>query len=251
MDNIQDSRHNARDYYSFNNPLSGLAANIGLQTRMKIYKVFLELHSPNGSHKVIDVGVTPDESFAESNFFEELYPYKHNITAAGIEDASHLEKKYGGIRFLKLKPNKENDLIDEKNNTKIQDNTYDILFCNAVLEHVGSREQQKRFFSECVRISRQAFITTPNRWFPVEMHTIIPFLHWLPMKIFRKILKILKKDFMADEQNLNLFTFKELKEMIKESGTLEKCHANISYRHVRTWLWPSHICMSIVKGNSN
>jgi hypothetical protein len=103
----QDSRHNARDYYSFNNSLSNLAALIGLQTRKKMYKVFLELHNPNESLKVIDVGVTPDESFAESNFFEELYPYKYNITAAGIEDASHLEKKYavarggggGGVRL--------------------------------------------------------------------------------------------------------------------------------------------------------
>jgi hypothetical protein len=95
MINKQDSRHNARDYYSFNNPLSGLAASIGLQTRKKVYKIFMDHINPNEHHKVIDVGVTPDESFAASNFFEELYPYKQNITAAGIEDASHLEKKYG------------------------------------------------------------------------------------------------------------------------------------------------------------
>jgi hypothetical protein len=24
------------------------------------------------------------------------------------------------------------------------------------------------------------FVTTPNRWFPVEVHTKLPLVHWLP-----------------------------------------------------------------------
>ena len=24
------------------------------------------------------------------------------------------------------------------------------------------------------------FVTTPNRWFPLEVHTLLPFVHWLP-----------------------------------------------------------------------
>jgi hypothetical protein len=24
------------------------------------------------------------------------------------------------------------------------------------------------------------FVSTPNRWFPVETHTLVPLVHWLP-----------------------------------------------------------------------
>jgi hypothetical protein len=29
-------------------------------------------------------------------------------------------------------------------------------------------------------VGRRVFLTTPNRWFPIEVHTRLPFVHWLP-----------------------------------------------------------------------
>ena len=29
---------------------------------------------------------------------------------------------------------------------------------------------------------------TPNRWFPIEFHTLLPLVHWLPPEHFRKLL---------------------------------------------------------------
>ena len=60
------------------------------------------------------------------------------------------------------------------------DGEFDIVFSNAVIEHVGGREQQRRFVEESLRVARRAFVTTPNRWFPVEVHTRLPLVHWLP-----------------------------------------------------------------------
>jgi hypothetical protein len=34
--------------------------------------------------------------------------------------------------------------------------------------------------AEALRVSRRVFITTPNRWFPIEVHTKLPLVHWLP-----------------------------------------------------------------------
>jgi len=31
-----------------------------------------------------------------------------------------------------------------------------------------------------VRVGRAGFVTTPNRWFPIETHCKLPVLHWLP-----------------------------------------------------------------------
>jgi hypothetical protein len=44
--------------------------------------------------------------------------------------------------------------------------------------------------AECARVARKGFcLTTPNRWFPVEFHTQLPLLHWLPKAWFRLILE--------------------------------------------------------------
>ena len=49
----------------------------------------------------------------------------------------------------------------------LHDGTFDVVFSNAVIEHVGGEEEQLRFVAEALRVGRRAFITTPNRLFPV------------------------------------------------------------------------------------
>ena len=60
------------------------------------------------------------------------------------------------------------------------DRSFDIVFSNAVIEHVGDIERQRLFVAEALRVGRRVFLTTPNRWFPIEVHTRLPFVHWLP-----------------------------------------------------------------------
>lgn len=54
----------------------------------------------------------------------------------------------------------------------------DMVFSNAVVEHVGGKEDQIRFVAEHARVGRIWVTTTPNRWFPVESHTLAMFRHW-------------------------------------------------------------------------
>ena len=49
-----------------------------------------------------------------------------------------------------------------------------------MIEHVGDLERQRLFVSEALRVGRRIFLTTPNRWFPLEVHTRLPLVHWLP-----------------------------------------------------------------------
>jgi len=61
------------------------------------------------------------------------------------------------------------------------DGEFDRGFSNAVVEHVaGGRDGQRLFVHELCRVARRVFVTTPNRWFPLEVHTLLPFVHWLP-----------------------------------------------------------------------
>ena len=61
-----------------------------------------------------------------------------------------------------------------------RDASFDIVFSNSVIEHVGNRESQQRFAREVARVGRKFWVQTPNRWFPVEQHLLTPFIHWLP-----------------------------------------------------------------------
>ena len=66
-----------------------------------------------------------------------------------------------------------------------------------------------------IKLTKKIFIiTTPNRFYPIELHTKIPLLHWFPKPIYRKILKIIGLPFYANEENLNLVGIRELKEML-------------------------------------
>ena len=73
------------------------------------------------------------------------------------------------------------------------DGEFDIVFSNAVIEHVGGREQQRRFVEESLRVAQRAFVTTPNRWFPVEVHTRLPLVHWLPDPVAHRAYDLARK----------------------------------------------------------
>lgn len=199
---------NAIDYFAYNNPFIGVKTYFSLKARNKMYQRFKQCCQPTRKDEVLDLGATPDENLADSNFFEKLYPYKNQITVASIEDCAFLVEKYGLKAYVQNHPKKPLPFADGE---------FDILFCSAVLEHVGTREDQKFFLKECMRISRKIFITTPNRYFPLEMHTFLPFLHWLPWKTFQKIVRRLKGEFWADINNLNLVSKKDILSMFGEN----------------------------------
>lgn len=153
----------------------------------------MELAKPGPDTKVLDVGVTNDWR-SDSNFFEKLYPYPGNITAVGMEDCAFLETEFPGLKFVQ----------SDGKQLPFPDDSFDLCVSFAVLEHVGSSDQQKVFVDELFRVSKKVCLTTPNRWYPLEFHTMLPFAHWLPGDQFRKIAKMIGKEFLAREENLNL-----------------------------------------------
>ena len=182
-------------------------------TRLKIYDILSNVIDIHQLESIIDVGVTADKTQMSSNFFENLYPNPEKITAFSDQDASWMENEYKGLKF------KQGTALE----MPFENDTFDLVFSSAVIEHLGSINNQRKFIGECYRIAKKyVFITTPNRFHPIELHTAIPLIHWLPKNIHRKILKLTGNDFFALEENLNLLTKKELKEICAENG-ISKC----------------------------
>jgi hypothetical protein len=156
---------------------------------------------------VLDVGVTSDRNFVSSNFFEALFPHKDRITALSDQDASWMEETFPGLRFVH----------GDGCRLPFDDCSFDLVFSSAVVEHVGTFERQLQFIRECVRVAkRYAFITTPNRWHPLEFHSVLPLLHWLPKSAHRKLLVALRKEVLSREENLNLLSARDLKRICEE-----------------------------------
>ena len=63
----------------------------------------------------------------------------------------------------------------------------------------------------------QAWLTTPNRWYPVDFHTLLPLLHWLPRPWHRALLRWLGQDFYAQPHNLHLLSRGEVLDLFRHS----------------------------------
>lgn len=200
-------------YYEYQPNPGNLVSRLALSVRLKMYEKLIETVKPDSTTKILDVGVTNDKR-EESNFLEKLYPHKENITAVGLEDAFFLEKEFPGLKYIKA------DGCD----LPFKNSSYDLVTSFAVVEHVGNRANQRKFVQELARVGKSVIISTPNRWYPMEVHTMMPLLHWLPANQFRKALKIMGNNFYAQEENLNLLEAASLREMFPAEMKVTELH---------------------------
>ena len=107
---------------------------------------------------------------------------------------------------------------------------FDVVFSNSVIEHVGGIERQKQFAAECMRCGRGYFVQTPNKWFPFDTHTLMPFAHWLPQRLFRKLLRISPRFIffkpdpgdLDDFRNMRLLSKRDLQELFPGAEIIEE-----------------------------
>jgi SAM-dependent methyltransferase len=176
--------------------LDDLKNRLALNVRQRIFRLFMQECRPGPDDPVADFGATGHEDHPVHMFFETMYPYPKNLTviAREAEGARWFPERFPGVSFL------EADL----RSIPLPDGYFHAGLCNAVVEHAGTREQQRALVREVCRVCRRVVFTTPNRWFPVELHTLLPFLHWLPDDQYRTALRLLGQSYFAEVSNLNL-----------------------------------------------
>ncbi len=72
---------------------------------------------------------------------------------------------------------------------EFEDGSFDVGFSNSVIEHLASWERQEAFAREIRRVGRSLWVQTPARRFFVESHLITPFVHYLPKRWQRRLLR--------------------------------------------------------------
>ena len=191
-----------KQYYEVMRPGS-LAEFLALKARDSIYTDFLRLCSPQSVDTILDVGAS-DVITAAANFIERLYPYPERLTAVGLGQADAFKRAFPDIKYLQ---------IGSDDPLPFSDDAFSMAVSNAVLEHVGSFERQRRFVAELCRVARKVFISVPNRYFPVEHHTGIPLLHFWDTS-FRASCRVLGKEKWNNSENLILMSAGSLPHLV-------------------------------------
>src|SRR3954451_11409151 len=176
--------------------LRRVASQVSLRSRERKLRLFLDLLAPGPETTVVDVGVTdaPFGGGSSDNFFEAMYPWPERITGVGHTELDRFAAAFPRVRAVRA----------DGRDLPFADDEFDIGFSNAVVEHVaGGRDEQRRFVHELCRVAPKVFVSTPNRRFPLEVHTLVPFLHWLPRSARDRAFAALGRDAWEGVELLN------------------------------------------------
>ena len=187
--------------------MDAIAFKISAWSRERKHSLFLNEITPLPTETIVDIGSNSTEYSEADNYLEKHYSYPENITTLTLDDPTPLMIRYPKVRVVR----------GDGRKLPFADSEFDIAFSNAVIEHVGSTSDQRLFLSELVRVSKRGFITTPNKSFPIEVHTRVPILHFLPKRHFDRFLTWIGKSWATGDY-MNLLTKRELEKLAMDAG---------------------------------
>lgn len=199
----------------------GLFDHFSAISRKRKIEQFFELMKPSETDKILDVGGEVESSSCKSCQFIDTFPHKENISVVNLS-AVHVEaiaKKYPEVDAR----------VGDACKLPWPDKHFDIVYSNAVIEHVGDYERQEKMASEIMRVGRKWFVTTPNRWYPFEFHMRLPFVTWLPGNAYLHLGRVIsynhvhkKYMFGIKHDGLRLMTKRELKHCFPSSKIMKQ-----------------------------
>jgi hypothetical protein len=142
------------------------ADSLASRLRAHRYRMFLERMRPEQAARILDVG-------GSAHFWR-------NASFAGQ------------VTILNLAPPVADDLgcrFVQANALKLPfaDDSFDLVFSNSVIEHVGGPTEQRIFADEIQRVGRRYWVQAPNRYFPIEPHFLFPIFQFLPTWLQRLV----------------------------------------------------------------
>ena len=196
--------------------------------RLEIISIIKDKLGNNNFKDILDIGTTADTSESSNLIIKSLKDFE---TYKSISDQE--------IKSSFFSKTLQKSITDEFSNDEVETYSSDVVISNATLEHVGSYQEQLKMLKNIIKLSKKLFIVvTPNRMHPIEFHSKIPFIHWLPKKLHRKILSIFGLKYLSKEENLNLLKTSDFINLMKNFN-------NIKYdiKYVKFLLFKSNIIL--------
>ena len=77
---------------------------------------------------------------------------------------------------------------DATNLSQFNNKSFDVVHSNSCIEHLYIFENQKKMASEVMRVGKKYVIQTPNKYFFIEPHYLLPFFQFFPNSLKFNIL---------------------------------------------------------------
>lgn len=166
--------------------------SIALKMRLERINLFKELiSSMNLPLNILDIGGT-------STFWEIMGLAGENNFQVTILNLYEEKAKHDNLKCV---------IGDGRDLKNFEDNEFDVVFSNSVIEHLGNLHDQKLMAEEIQRVGKNYFVQTPNFYSPIEPHFFFPFFPLLPNKF---------KIFLLNNFNLGYFKKTNNEEKSKE-----------------------------------
>lgn len=153
---------------SFIRSLADNSDGRSLATRMRRrrFELFLSLLAKLDGHvEILDIGGT--QQFWDLMLGDESRDIR--VTLLNID-----HQEVSSERFISAHG-------DARAMPEIPSGSFDVVFSNSVIEHVGSYENQRQMANEIRRVGQRFFVQTPNKRFPLEPHFLFPWFQYLPV----------------------------------------------------------------------
>ncbi|MGB7327844.1 MAG: class I SAM-dependent methyltransferase [Rubripirellula sp.] len=142
-----------------------------LKGRAKRMEIFRDLVKPPSGAKILDMGGSP--------MVWNLIDHVYQVTMVNLPGFNDLSVKDPRYHFVEGDACKLEDIF--------ADQSFDLVFSNSVIEHVGDEKQQAAFAREVHRLAPAHWIQTPSDRFPLEVHTGVPFYFKLPGSVRNRL----------------------------------------------------------------
>lgn len=193
--------------------LNTLFNRLSLRSR-RIKMELLQRYLPlQGTERVLDIGSQVD---TQSRQLLERFPDQSRITAVNLfpEHLESIRAAYPGIHTVQA----------DARSLPFPDKSFDLVYSNAVIEHVGDLADQQRMAEEVRRVGKRWFLTTPNRWYPFEFHARLPLVSWLPARLMHKTTRLWSYNHVHgryqpgnDLSDVQLLTARQLRALFPDS----------------------------------
>jgi SAM-dependent methyltransferase len=190
-------------------------------SRKRKLGLFYKIIKPSEQTRILDVGAEINPNGDRGLQLIDSYPWKRKIFAIN-NSAEHM-------KLIKQHYPEIEAVVGDVRDLPWPDKYFDAVYCNAVIEHLGDFESQKKMAAEIMRVGKRWFVTTPNRWFPFEFHLRLPFVTWLPGHSYFWVGRIIsynhvRKKYMfgIKHDGLRLLTVRKLKSCFPNSKIIEQ-----------------------------
>jgi SAM-dependent methyltransferase len=144
-----------------------IAEPFSRRARQRRHALYRSVMAPKPEETILDVGCGT----------EGLAAFEQGADITGLDAADRPD--YPGTRFVR----------GDARALPFEPGSFDIAYSNSLVEHLDPADRA-RFAAEIRRVAGRYWVQTPNRYFPIEPHVLLPGFQFLPEAARRRLWRL-------------------------------------------------------------